>query len=183
MHLHYGKTTCMLAGTRQRLNMSSKLNIQVGDICIQNVSKQKLLGIYIAVNLSWASDIDYQCSHIFTKISLLRYLSVYVRVEVLKKFYQNYNLPFTDYGPVTRGCASASHIEHLTKLQKRSAWITLRSDFNTPPEQMVKELGRSSVPIRIKHKKLYSPPGHSRIYNTSVATDVTGAFPKPRLIG
>ena len=34
MQLHDGKTTCMLAGTRQRLNMSRKLNTQVGDICI-----------------------------------------------------------------------------------------------------------------------------------------------------
>ena len=31
MQLHYGKTTCMLVGTRQRLNMSHKLNNQVND--------------------------------------------------------------------------------------------------------------------------------------------------------
>ena len=39
IQIHYGKTTCMLVGTRQRLNMSHKLNIQVNYICIQNVSK------------------------------------------------------------------------------------------------------------------------------------------------
>ena len=72
MQLHYDKTTFMLAWTRQRLNMSRKLNIQVCDICIQNVSKQKLL-IYIDENLSWWSHIDYLSSHIASKISRLRH--------------------------------------------------------------------------------------------------------------
>ena len=74
-------------------------------------------------------------------------------VEVVKKFYQGYILPFIDYGSVTWGSASASHIERLTKLQKRAARIILRTDFNTPSEQLFKELGWSSVPNRIKHNK------------------------------
>ena len=153
MQLHYGKTTCMLAGTRQKLKRSRKLNIHVGDISIQNVSKQKLLGIYIDENLSWSSHIDYLCSHITTKISLLRHLSEYVPVEILQKFYQGYILPFFDYGSVTWGSASASNIERLTKLQKRAARIILRTDFHTPSERMFKELGWSSVPNRIKYNK------------------------------
>ena len=153
MQLHYGKTTCMLAGTKQKLNMSRKLNIQVDYISIQNVSKQKLLGIYINENLSWSSHIDYLCSHITTKISLLRRLSEYVPVEILKKFYQGYILPFFDYGSVTWGSASASNIERLTKLQKCAARIILRTDFHTRSERMFKELGWSSVPNRIKYNK------------------------------
>ena len=93
MQLHYGKTTGMLDGTRPRLNMSNKLNIQVNNICIQNVSKEKLFGIYIDESLTWSSHIDYLCSHISTKISLLRNLSKYVSVKVLKMFYQSYILP------------------------------------------------------------------------------------------
>ena len=46
---------------------------------------------------------------------------------------------------------SMSHIERLTKLQKRAARIILRTDFNTPSEQLFKELGWSSVPNKIKH--------------------------------
>lgn len=138
MQLHYGKTT---------------LNIQVDDTCIQNVSKQKLLGIFIDENLSWSSHIDYLCSHISTKISLLRHLAEYVPDEVLKIFYQGYILPFIDYGSVTWGSASASHIERLTKLQKRAARIILRAEFNTPSEQMFIELGWASVPNRIKYNK------------------------------
>ena len=74
-------------------------------------------------------------------------------VEILKKFYQGYILPFFDYGSVTWGSASASNIERLTKLQKRAARIILRTDFHTPSERMFKELGWSSVPNRIKYNK------------------------------
>ena len=75
MKIHFGKTTCMLVGNKQRLNLSRKLNIQLHENCIQNVSKQKLLGIYIDENLYWLSHIDHLCSIIASKISLLRQLS------------------------------------------------------------------------------------------------------------
>ena len=136
MQLHYGKTTCMLVGTRQRLNMSNELNIQANDTCIQNVSKQKLLGIYIDESLTWSLHIDYLCSHISTKISLVRNLSKYVPVKVLKMFYQCYILLCIDYGSITWGSTASSHIERLNKLHKRPAQIILRTDFNTPSQDM-----------------------------------------------
>ena len=153
MQLHYGKTTCMLVGTRQRLNMSNKLNIQVNDTCIQNVSKQKLLGIYIDESLTWSSHIDHLCLHISTKISLLRNLSKYVPVKVLKMFYQSYILPCIDYGSITWGSASSLHLERLNKLQKRAARIILRTDFNTPSQEMFQELGWLLVSNRIDYNK------------------------------
>ena len=48
----------MSAGSRKRLADSRKLEIKVVDICIQNVSKQKLLGIYIDENLNWSAHIE-----------------------------------------------------------------------------------------------------------------------------
>ena len=153
MQLHYGKTTCMLVGTRQRLNMSNKLNIQVNDTCIQNVSKQKLLGIYIDESLTWSSHIDHLCSHISTKISLLRNLSKYVPIKVLKMFYQSYILPCIDYGSITWGSASSLHLERLNKLQKRAARIILRTDFDTPSQEMFQELEWLAVPNRIDYNK------------------------------
>ena len=153
MKIYFGKTTCMLVGNKQRLNLSRKLNIQLHENCIQNVSKQKLLGIYIDENLSWSSHIDHLCSIIASKISLLRQLSEYVPVETQKMFYQGYILPFIDYGSVTWGSAAGTHIERLSKLQKRAARIILNAEFNAPSEQMFNELGWFSVPNRIKYNK------------------------------
>ena len=96
MNIHYGKTTCMLVGTRQRLNISRELNVQIENIRIQNVTKQKLLGIYIDEHLTWSSHVDHLCSILASKSSLLRQLSRYVSIEYQKMFYQGYILPFID---------------------------------------------------------------------------------------
>ena len=72
----------MLAGTRQRLSLTRKLDIHIGNTHIKNVSEQKLLGVYIDENLSWSTHIDYLCSVIASKISLLRQISEYVPVDV-----------------------------------------------------------------------------------------------------
>ena len=68
-------------------------------------------------------------------------------------FYQSYILPCIDYGSITWGSASSSHIERLNKLRKRAAQIILRTDFNTPSQEMFQELGWSPVPNRINYNK------------------------------
>ena len=85
--LNYNKTTCMALGTRIRLINSRKLNLQVDNVCIQNVSTQKLLGIHLDEHLTWKTHIDYLCSSVSTKISLLRQLAEYVPTDVQKSFY------------------------------------------------------------------------------------------------
>ena len=81
MQVHFGKTTCKQLGTRQRLNTSRKININIDNTSIDNVSEQKFLGLYIE-NLTWSTHIDHFCSLISSKISLLRQLSDYVPTEV-----------------------------------------------------------------------------------------------------
>ena len=153
MRVHFGKTTCMLLGTKKRLNMSQKINIKIENTCIKNVSEQKLLGIHIDENLSWSNHLDHLCSLIASKISLLRQLSDYVPTEVQKLFYQGYILPYIDYGSITWGSAAGIHIERLSKLQKRAARIILHAEFDTPSPQMFQQLGWLSVPNRIKYNK------------------------------
>ena len=153
MQVHFTKTTCMLAGTRQKINESRQLSIQADGINIQTVSKQKLLGIYIDETLSWNPQIDYLCSNISTKISLLRQLSTYVPAEAQKLYYQGYILPLIDYGSITWGSTSSANIARLNKLQKRAARIILHADFTTPSPLMFKELRWLSVSDRLKYNK------------------------------
>ena len=88
INIHYGKTMCMLVGTRQRLNISREFNIQIENIRIQNVTEQKLM--------------------IFaSKISLLRHLSRYVSIKYQKIIYQGYILPVIDYGCLTWGSTAS----------------------------------------------------------------------------
>ena len=153
MKVHFGKTTCMLVGTRQRIRMSRKLNIHLENTCIKNVSEQELLEVFIDENLTWSSHIDHLCSLISSKISLLRQLSDYVPVQVQNLFYQWYILPYIDYGSITWGSAADIHIERLSKLQKRAARIRLHAEVNAPSAQMFQELGWLSVTNRLKNNK------------------------------
>ena len=68
--VNHKKTTCMSVGTRQRLNDSREIKLKSDDICTQNVSKQKLLGIYSDENLNGSLHIDYMCSNVSSKILL-----------------------------------------------------------------------------------------------------------------
>ena len=85
MNVHMTKTTCMLVGARKRLNDSRPLNIIADDVNIQSVSKEKLLGVYIDEHLF--CHIDHLCSHISSKISLLRQLATYVPTHIQKVYY------------------------------------------------------------------------------------------------
>ena len=151
--INYSKTTCMTAGTKKRLALSRKLEIKVDGICIENVSKQKLMGIYIDENLNWSAHIDYLCSNISSKISLLRQLSQYVPQHVQKLFYQSYIMPLIDYGSVVWGSTSTYNLDRILKLQKRAARIILKADFLTRSEGMFAELGWQPVEKRIMYNK------------------------------
>ena len=51
MNMHYEKTSRMLIGTRHSTQHSQELNIYIDGNKIKNVTKQKLLGIYIDENI------------------------------------------------------------------------------------------------------------------------------------
>ena len=59
MNMRYEKTSCMLLGTRHNTQHSQELDIYIDGNKIKNVTKQKLLGIYIDEILQWSDHIDY----------------------------------------------------------------------------------------------------------------------------
>ena len=135
------------------MSVGREIELKSDDICIQNVSKQKFLGVYIDENLNWSAHIDYLRLNVSSKISLLRQLSEYVQIEAQKQFYQRYIMPVMDYGSIVWGSTSLSNLERLLNLQKRAARTILKSDFRTPSADMFKELGWLSVERRLKYNK------------------------------
>ena len=143
----------MTIGTRHKTREAADLNIKIGNNKIEQVDKQKLLGVFIDENLLWTAHIDYLCANISSKVSLLKQLSSYVPHEVKKLFYQGYVLTLIDYGSNTWGATSKNNIEHISKLQKRAARIILHADYNTPSSEMFKELGWSTIKNRHDYNK------------------------------
>ena len=121
MRLHLGKTNYMVIWLSEiRVdNDMPELTLQCDGTFIECVSKHKLLGIFIDENLSWTPQIDYLCSVISSRISLLKQLSKYVSMEAQKMFYSGYILPLIDYGSNTWGTTTSTNIDRLLKLQKQ----------------------------------------------------------------
>ena len=109
MELHYNKTTCMAVGTRHKTREAADL-IKIGNNKIEQVDKQKLLGVFIDENLLWTAHIDYLCANISSKVSFLKQLSSYVPLEDQTLFYQGYILPLIDNGSNTWGAPSKNNI-------------------------------------------------------------------------
>ena len=124
----------------KRINDSHRLNLQVDEVYIQNMSTQKLLSVHLDQHLTWTAHLDNLCSAISSKISLFRQVAQYVPTCVQKRFYQGYILPLIDYGSITWGTTSIANIKRLSKLQKRAARIILKANFDTPSSHMFQEL-------------------------------------------
>ena len=129
----------MILGRTNKQNVSQEFNIRIDD---ENIKKKtqnhKLLGKQTDDKLSWSSHIDHLCSSISSKISLLRQLSKYVSTDVQNYFYQGYILPLIDCRSVVWKNTSSSHLDRISKLQKRAAPIILHADFNTTSAEMLK---------------------------------------------
>ena len=151
--IHYGKSTTMTLGSRHKIQQAGPLKISIGNTQLNSVSSQKLLGLHIDETLSWTQHIDYLCSVISSRISLLRQLSYYVPENIQKIYYQSHVLPMIDYGSISWGSISKMNIERINKLQKRAARIILKADNTTPSVEMFQKLGWMAVSQRINYDK------------------------------
>ena len=70
--INYNKSTYIILGAKRRLHDTYELFLNADDEKIEKVSKQKLLGIFIDENLTWTPHIDYLCTLMSSKISLLK---------------------------------------------------------------------------------------------------------------
>ena len=142
----------MTLGTRHKIQQAGQL-ITIRNTQLNSVSSQKLLGVHIDETLSWNQYIDYLCSIISSRISLLRQLSYYVPEIVQKMFYQSYVLPLIDYGSSSWGSTTKLNIERINKLQKRAARIILKVDYITPSVEMFQRLRWMTVSQRFNYNK------------------------------
>ena len=90
----------MLIGPKNK-SASSKLDLWIKNIPIENVESRKILGVNVNKHLSWTvhTYIDKTWSKLNSKIALLKRISihVYLTFEMKQLFYSSYLLPCFDY--------------------------------------------------------------------------------------
>ena len=112
------KTKCMLVTTRQKRShlTSSALNVKIGDNNIENVDSEKLLGVTIQSDLSWASHVQSIVKKIKCKLYLLARIRPFLPVSARRQFYNSFILPYFDYCLSIWGCCSQKEMDHLNCL-------------------------------------------------------------------
>ena len=128
------KTKCMLIGSRHKLKNTNVLNLSINDTILENVTVQKMLGIYIDSNLTWHSHIDYVCKNLNRKIALLKHVINFLTDEMKIMFYNSYILPIFDYCCAIWGKDNKRYINKINMLQKRVAKIILNKPIRTQTE-------------------------------------------------
>ena len=116
------KSSCLLLGSRQRLNNLS-LKISISGVGLNMCTETKLLGIIIDDSLSWEKQIEYVCNKVSPKIGILYRLSKFLSQKILNIIYNTIIQPDFDYCVTVWGNCSSVHFNKLQKLQNRAARI------------------------------------------------------------
>jgi len=78
---------------------------------LENVTEQKVLGIYVDNHLNWHAQIDYVCKKLKMKIVLLKNITYFITDEMKKLFYNAYILLVFDFGCTIWGKDNKAYIK------------------------------------------------------------------------
>ena len=151
MSLHPKKTKCMLIGSRHKIKNTGQLTLRVNETYLENVSVQKILGVFIDNTLSWQTHIDYVCKRVNMKIALLKRMLFYINDDMKRLFYNSYILPLFDYCCTVWGKDNNRSINKIYQLQKRVAKIILNKPVRSSSMGLFKELKWLSFSDRCKY--------------------------------
>ena len=152
MALHPSKTKCMVIGTRPKIKqLNMELCLTINGSNIENVTEQKLLGIFIDNTLNWRLQIDTICKKVNQQIALLKRINYFLTYDMKMMFYNAYILPIFDYCCPVWGKDNKHYINKIYKLQKRTAKIILKNPQISLTNEPLKELKWLSFQDRCKY--------------------------------
>ena len=136
------KTKSMLITTAQKRSRLEKkeIDLVLNGKKIENVCKQKLLGVHIDQHLSWDDQVDHVYKMINCKLALLSRIKKYLNLDTRILYFNAYIMPLFDYCITIWGNCSRQNIHRMTKLQKKTARIILNKSSDTPSKTLFEEL-------------------------------------------
>ncbi|XP_053400822.1 uncharacterized protein LOC128557467 [Mercenaria mercenaria] len=120
---------------------------------LETVHEEKLLGIQVDQNLNWKNQIDKILKKCNSLLYLLLRIKFCLNLHSRKLFYNAYILPHLDYCSTIWGNCNSQLQNDLIKFQKRAARILLDKPFDTPSNELFKELHWMTFPERVDYKK------------------------------
>ena len=125
LKLDLSKTKCMLIHPPRKPHLPP-LHLSINGTTIEQVTKFKLLGLYINDTLSWNEHISQIVSKVSKQIYLLQRLSDFLPQSGLKAFYNSYILPTLSYCDIVWYSCTNAQINQLERLQNQAGRIILK---------------------------------------------------------
>ena len=131
MAINVTKSKLMLVSSKHNHSQlySKHSNIPFHDSCIEVVTCEKLLGVYINSTISWDEHINNLIKRCNKYLYILSRIKCYLSVPSSKLFYNAYIMPQFDYCCVIWGNCSAYLEDKLTKFQNKSCQINVGQRF------------------------------------------------------
>jgi hypothetical protein len=151
--INTAKTKCMLITTKQHRKQleNQKLKITVDNNTLEQVEKEKLLGIVVDENLDWKAQVDKVYKKISSALALFRRIKQYLPFWSRQLYYNAYISPHFDFCITVWG--SSCDISRLAKLQKQAARIILDCHYTTPSSQMFSRLKWMPIKDWVKYRQ------------------------------
>ena len=107
---------------------------------LENVTSQKILGIYVENTLKWNIQIDDVCKKINSKVNLLKKIKHCLNHNSRMLFYNAYIMPIFDYCCHIWGKENKTYINKINKIQVRIAKIILDKPLRAHSENIFAEI-------------------------------------------
>jgi len=146
------KTKSMLITTYQKYYKLpvKELTVTLGNLTLQKVKSEKLLGVTIDQTLSWKPHIDRVHKTVSMCLAKFRQIKPFLPTTARIRYCQAFILPHLDYCSCVWG---SGQVQKLYKLQKRAARMIFDLPTQTPTKPLFQKLKWMTIMDRTKYRK------------------------------
>ena len=154
LKIHPKKTKFMVIGSKSQLSvikhgMPGKPFIMHGKNIVESCDAAKYLGLTLEPDLSWNSHVKELARKLNFQYVILKSLSSYCSLSMLRKYYNSYIQPRFDYGISIWACTTERNISIIQRIQNRMARLLTRNfDYDVCPLSILRDLKLYNVAQR-----------------------------------
>ena len=150
LSLNFLKAQAMVVGSKPKIKkITAKIvdhpKFLIGGSQVENVDREKYLGVIIDKNLNWEEHISNVRTKVSRAIGFLKYSSKFLPQNTLSKMYSGIVEPQFRFCCSVWGCCGVTKLQTLQKLQNRAARIVTKSNFDTPSIGLIQGLNWPTV--------------------------------------
>ena len=134
------KTKYIIFNTKFNPKPPENFTVILNEKILERVSNTKFLGVFIQENMQWDTHITHVGNKLAKITAVLSRLKYQLPTTILKTIYNSLFSPYIMYGLSVWGSSPASHLDRITKLQKKAVRHISHTKYNSHTEPIMKKL-------------------------------------------